>query len=261
VLVSALVLGGVSALNTEAVIPGLADVIRDSMRFEKKSEVSPGILRDEHGNTLYARGYDPATATLRWVSFREHDEAGRAVREFHAERARWLRDASAWWLEDGVVRDYSRPLEPDSRGEPRVAQELIGRDGGGRAIVTSIRPIDIESLGERVSLLSFRELADQYRRQRYLLRLHVQLLSRLAAPWMHVILCMIGIPLMLRASGQRSVFLGLLVLLVVCASYFVTTFIFQDLGSDGIIPPLAAAWAPTVAFAGLGILLLDRVRT
>lgn len=273
VLASTVLLGAATFANGEWVIPGLADIVRESLRLERHGDVSPGILRDDDGNTLYAKSFEPASQALRWVTFREHDPEGRVRREIYADRASWVKLSSEkgyWLAEDGFARDATRAAA-DGEAPSHVTQARIGhgapRDfarpapGEGWPLATTVRPIDIESLGDRISLLSFRDLADQYRRQRYLARLRVQLHGRIAAPLTHLILCMIGIPLVLRASGSRSVFLGLLVLVVVCAIYFVTTFIFQNLGSDGIIAPFTAAWAPTIAFAMLGAGLFDRMRT
>jgi LPS export ABC transporter permease LptG len=271
VLVSAGLLGGATFLNSEVVIPSLADLIRESLRLERHGDVSPGILRDDRGNTLYARSYEPATQTLRWVTFREHDERGATLREVHADRAKWIPTSGRggfWLVEDGFLRDAASPAPG---GAPHVAERTIGRGvprdlaapaaDEGSPLASTIRPIDIESLGERVSLLSLSDLADQYRRQRYLPSLRVQLHGRFTAPLTHVILCLIGIPLVLRASGQRSMFLGLLVVIVVCAAFFVATFIFQNLGRDGVLSAFYAAWVPTVVFALLGIALFDTVKT
>jgi lipopolysaccharide export LptBFGC system permease protein LptF len=269
VLASAALLGLASAANVELVIPRMADMIRQSTKFEKHLRASPGILRDAAGSTLYAQSYDPARETLHGVWFLSYDEAGRPVRELHGDRAVWIATSwrkGFWLLEDGYLREEpaaaaaGTALERIGRGVPRdLAAPALPDEGW--PLTTTIRPIDVESLSERISLLSFRDLADQYRRQRYLVRLRVQLHARIAAPLMHVILCLFGLGIMLRASGPRSVFLGLLVLIVISAGFFVTTFIFQDLGADGFISPFSAAWAPTIAFALFGIFLFDRVRT
>jgi lipopolysaccharide export system permease protein len=276
ILAAATLLGGISILDTEIAIPQLADLIRETTRYEKRSAIRPGILRDAAGNTLYAEAYEPAERRLHWVSFREYDPAGRELRAWHAETATWVPTKGRrgyWLLEDGVVREAreSAPREVPAGGPPRVEQQRIGRGrprdpaapgkSEGRPIATTIRPIDIESLGERVSLLSFQDLRDQFKRQSYLLRLHVQIHARIAAPLAHPILCLLGLPFVLRASGRRSVFFGVLALIAICAAFFVTNFIFQDLGSDGVISPMAAVWVPTVAFALLGIALFARVPT
>lgn len=266
VLLSAAALGGVGAANKELVIPPLADLVRASMSFQRTSEVHPGILRDAAGGTLYAERYDPAARRLEGVSYRSFDARGRETVALFAARATWVartRTRGHWLLEDGVACDYASAAPPieNGGGVPRVSQRPIGTGADGRRLDTSIRPIDIESLGERESLLSFKDLRDQYRRQQYLPQLRVQLHARIAAPLTHLILPLIGLPFVLRGGGRRGVFLGLLALIVICAGYFVTSFVFLDLGADGYLRPIVAAWAPTVAFGVLGIVMFDRVCT
>ena len=276
VLIASAAIGGLSVLDTELVIPALAERIREAEQWQSRVEIHPGVLRDKAGNTLFAELYLPATRELRWVTFRVHDAEGREAWTAYADRARWIARGERngyWLLEDGLVRNYAGeepgppPIVPQreigrgvpqdlDRPEPSEGLPLLG------PIRSSIRPIDIESLGERISLLTFGELKAQYRRQPYLHRLRVQLHARITMPLSHLILCLIGLPFVLRGEGGgRTIFLGLLALIATCAAFFVVTFIFHDIGSDGFLSPFVAAWAPIIAFALVGIALFDTVST
>jgi lipopolysaccharide export system permease protein len=273
IFASAALLGGAQFLNGEVVVPAMADTIRAGARFQSDEAEGPGILRDARGNTLGAASFDRSRAQLRWVSFREHDIEGRVARAIFAERATWVpagrappgsndaaRGKGAWLLEDGtIVEGDAGEQRRIGTGAPRDRAHPTAEEG--LLLETSIRPIDIESLGERVSLLSFRDLRDQYRRQSYLPRLRVQLHARIATPLAHLVLCLLGLPFVLKGGGGRSVFLGMLALVVICAGFFVASFILQDLGSSGSISPFWAAWAPTVLFAVAGIWSFGEVRT
>jgi lipopolysaccharide export system permease protein len=277
IFVCAALLGGIAAANAELLIPKIAPEIRQATRFNKKRNPTPGLLRDRAGNALYAARYRPAEGALEWVTFRVFDKEGNQAIVYFADGARWVGEPGppggeaarggpgerqgSWLLENGMIRDFRAEREGPG-GQPRIPQRLFGAGPDGVKIETSIIPIDIESLSEPFSLLSFTDLRDQYLRQRYLPRLRVELHERITVPLSHLLLLLIGLPFVLREGGGRaSVFIGLLALLVIAAGYFVLTFVFQAFGSEGAIPPFAAAWAPVVAFTLLGIGLLDRVRT
>lgn len=261
-------LAALSVADAELLIPQIAPAIRRASQFQKQKDVVPGIIRDRVGNTLFAARYRPSTQTMRWVTFRQHDDEGVEMRTIFADRARWVAtgdDAGHWLFEDGLVRD----LRPEKReggddgAAPRIPQRRFGAgDQGGEKVETSIIPIDVESLRETYSLLSFGDLREQYRRQRYLPLLRVELHERITGPLGHILLLLIGLPFVLRDDGGRaSVFVGMLALIVICAAYFVVTFIFRALGGQGSLEPIIATWSPVVIFGLLGILLFGRVRT
>ncbi|HVY61551.1 MAG TPA: LptF/LptG family permease [Planctomycetota bacterium] len=266
----AVVLAALSVADAELLIPRLAPAIRRASQFRKQKDVVPGIIRDAAGNTLFAATYRPSTQTLRWVTFRRHDDSPerRETLVSYADRARWIATGEGpgdgyWLLEDGLTRDLGAAREARSQGDaPSIPQERFGSGGDGLRIATSIVPIDVESLREPYSLLSFEDLNAQYARQPYLPGLRVQLHERIASPLAHLILLLIGLPFVLREGGGRAtVFVGMLALIVICASFFVITFIFRALGVQGSLPPMIATWGPVVVFGLLGIGLMDRVRT
>lgn len=262
------ILAGVAFLDSEILIPRMADQIRVATRYQKRKDIVPGILRDAAGNTLYAARYRPETKTLLWATFRTFDPDGSEALVYFADRALWNAEKRHWLLEDGIVRDLrtlthtALPLEAKAGPPPRFEQVRLGSGEEGRVIETGIMPIDVESLWESVSLLSFGDLRAQYLRQRYLPRLRVQLHDRITGPLAHVVLMLIGLPFVLREGGGRaSVFVGLLALILICAGYFVITFISHAMGAQGVVSPLVAAWAPIVVFGLAGIWQLGRVRT
>lgn len=241
VVLGSLCIGLLDAANTEYVIPEMADVIRTSGAFKKRDRVHrPGILRDDVGNTFFIGSYDSATKELRWVSFRQFDADHKLVRTTYGDYARWHGGSTrgAWRLSSGYVveGDDVRPL------------------AGTIDLPTSIVPMDVASLTERVSLLPLKDLRKQYRRQPYLHSLRVQFLERLGRPLTHVLLVLLGVPVLLRSRGSRGMFVGLIVVLGICATFFLAGFVCQDMGNSGHLHPFLAAWLPTIVFGVGGIL-------
>jgi len=272
-------LGLVEAADVELLLPRIAPSVRAAMNFQKQSDVKPGIVRDRDGNTLFAAIYRPASRTLSWVTFRERSPDGRERSIVWADRGAYLGAEGRlgiWRLEDGIVRE-PLPAAPSGTasqggaaggaslplGAPRFEQRAFGSGDDAITVRTSIQPIDLESLGEATSLLSFEELREQHRRQRYLVKLRVQLHARITGPLAHLILLLLGLPFVLRPDGGRaaSIFFGALALIGIAAAYFVATFVSHSLGADGVIDPLVAAWAPVTIFGLAGIKAFGDVRT
>jgi lipopolysaccharide export system permease protein len=83
--------------------------------------------------------------------------------------------------------------------------------------------------------------------------------SRLAAPWMCVVVVLIAVPFGAR-SGRRNVFVGVASSIFVCFAFLVLKDFSLALGSGGYVPPWMAAWTPNVFFAAMGAVLMWRVR-
>lgn len=261
ILVGALAVGGAEAAITELVIPRFADEIR-SAGLIGKSARRPGFLRDDYGNVLFAGRYDARAQRLYWVTFRERGLDGQAGRTVVADRAIWepAEKGGRWRLEDGWVERPRERAEPDGTASRAKRMERIPK--GGIRIDTTIIPIDIESLNERLSLLRLGDLLRQaYERQTYLLSLRVQVLQRLSGPLAHVVLCLLGLPFVLQQEGRKSLAFGLLALLAICAGYFLSTFFCYEFGARGTISPFWAAMAPTIGSGLLALVAWRRVRT
>ncbi|MCH2100546.1 MAG: LptF/LptG family permease [Planctomycetes bacterium] len=80
------------------------------------------------------------------------------------------------------------------------------------------------------------------------------------APWVHLVLLLIGLPYVLNFERQSSLE-GVAVGLLLCALFFVVDFLFQDLGQRGVLTPWLAGIAPVVIFGSLGLLGQGRLAT
>ncbi len=283
IFVAGTAIAGAGVADQELLIPRLAEEIRAGTALKRKPYIEPGILRDREGSTLYAARYFPAARVLERVSFRTFregpagadagshagtDTSGGGLREsrvLFAEKATWVqtgRRRGHWLFEDGAA------LELSASGE-RIAERPIGSgEAGGLKVKTSIYPIDVESVVQEWSTLTFEELRDQaYKRQSYLPHLRVLVHGRFAGPLAHLVLLLLGLPFVLAEgavggrSGRVAARVGALALVAICASFFVLTFIFADLGARGAIPPAAAAWVPVVLYGVGGAWLMAGVRT
>ncbi len=247
--VGAVAMGGVQVLDSEVVIPRMADLVLRIGDLRGHAEFfGPLVVRDGAGNTLLAGSYDARQARLRWVTVRERDRDGRVVALWTADRARW--NGEGW-------------VAPRARIERRAPGAATRRRLAGEVrLPLGLRPIDLESLQGVMSVLDTRALGRQIARQPRNRSLRVQWHERFAKPLDHLVLVLLGLPFVLRRhAGRVRMFVGLVVLIGLCTLFFITGIVCHDLGVHGDLAPVWAAWAPTIGFGALGVWLVARVET
>lgn len=255
VIIASLVAAVVMAAVQEVIIPAEADIIR---RVDRDRPISCVLLADTGGNVFRINKYFPYEARMEDVVVTVFRPEGSKQWSIHADTADHVE--GGWLLRD--VRLY----EQDKEGMLKVARD---RETGarmpyasepGRFFRTDIVPSDVESADRDVNYLSFSQLNSQYHRQKYLPHLRVKLHSRIAFPFASFVLLLLGVPFALR-SGRKALLLNVTVCIVVACSFFVVTFFFADLGADGRLSPISAAWLPVVIFTAIGLGFIESVRT
>jgi lipopolysaccharide export system permease protein len=180
-----------------------------------------------------------------------------------AERAHWI---DRQWVFTNVERlEFSAAVDalPNiSRTNELVFEELTETP---RIIKSEIKISGIESLKSlRKTQLSSLEIIDYLklhprleRKKYYSLRTMLQ--SRLAAPWICLVVVFIAVPFG-TLPGRRNVFVGVASSIFICFVFFIMKELTIALGSGGYVPPWVAAWMPNILFATAGIVLMWRVR-
>jgi LPS export ABC transporter permease LptG len=260
IIVASLVAAVLMAAVQELIIPIEADNIR---RLGRDKPISSVVLSDTGGNAFRIARYYPYDIRMETVVITMFYPDGNKHLSIHAESADFVERKDDW--QGWVLRDV-RIYEHDEHGLLQVAVD--SKTGLRRPYVakeewpfkTDIVPSDIESADRDVNYLTFAQLNSQYHRQRYLPHLRVKLHSRIASPLACFVLLLLGVPFALRA-GRRALLLNVAVCIAVASAFFVVTFFFADMGADGRISPIAAAWLPIVLFTALGFAFVESVRT
>ncbi len=91
-------------------------------------------------------------------------------------------------------------------------------------------------------------------------RLRVQLHMKLAFPLLGLVMTLIGIPFAF-VVGRRGALHGIAIAIVVAIVYWTCLRVFEALGSNALLPPPLAAWAPNLIFSAAGLYLLLTVDT
>jgi lipopolysaccharide export system permease protein len=91
---------------------------------------------------------------------------------------------------------------------------------------------------------------------KYLVDLH----SKIAFPFAHPIMALVGIPFALQSPRGGRV-IGIALCLALGLGYFIVHSAAVALARTEILPPLVAAWSANALFATLGLYLYLRART
>ena len=115
-------------------------------------------------------------------------------------------------------------------------------------------------------LMTFHDIR-AYSRRRYqqgfqAMRLTTDYQSRIAFPFVTVVMVLVGIALSLRRSGARggSMAMGIGQALAIGFCYWTTHSIAIALGRGGVLTPLIAAWMANILFLSFGLYLMFKVR-
>ena len=136
-----------------------------------------------------------------------------------------------------------------------------------QAIALTLIPDDFTTwLAGDSELMTFHDIR-AYTRRRHQegsqsARLQTDYYSRIAFPFVTVIMVLVGIALSLRRSGARggSMAMGIGQALAVGFCYWTTHSIAVALGRGGVLTPMAAGWMANVLFMSFGLYLMLRVR-
>jgi len=233
--------------------------LRDDYRFvlEKKNydRVYKGLrVRDLNGSVVLLAEFRPAVgeppvAEARGLEAYVRYSQARWV-ETKADRAVYAeRDGKVgWWLEGG---QKSETVQGIQRNES--VDFLDGFD------FTPALALSYHRADENPLELSFRETRELARRDPD--NVVYQTLSQyhLTFPLASIVLLLVGLPLLLQHEKRGAE--GLAKGSLLCVFYFAADFIFRNMGLQGGIDPMLAAWLPVLSFGSLGLVFYEGMRT
>jgi lipopolysaccharide export system permease protein len=292
-LLSALIAGGSFALQ-EVWIPSQRHAIRAAQSLgSQKSVVRHAIYSDPLRNLLaIAREFRPFEQTIQGLLI--YSLQSRSGRDFviNAAGAAWregegggdwiLSEASFQEYRDGELVTRPAPAPPGppaasqegpaaakrARSEPRVLREVFpvialkellrSRLGPSTTIEMGPQDLEDETQNDMVSTLAElrRKVESAPERARWLVKYY----SRFVDPLNHLVLILLGVPIILWRQS-RNLFLSALIVLAIAAVYFAFQTTCVYLGNRGSLQPALAAWLGPIVFGALGLTLYCDMRT
>jgi lipopolysaccharide export system permease protein len=262
VLGASLVISGAIFLIQELWIPRTISAIREAVESREGADVYDNVNYWDHekGNLIAFRKYN-------WFARRAEGVVVLPVssspsRRFlvQADSAEWIppqagaRTPGRWVLGKCAVQEYDEksrivPRPGDGDGPPRLYEERDGME-----LETSLIPEDIETRKEDTVYMSLGALArkagDSPDQAMWTLKYY----SRFVYPLTNFVLVLLGLPVIVH-FGNRNIFFGALIAVLLSTAYFISNSVFQDLGIKGWIPArLGAGFAP-ILFTAVGATL------
>jgi lipopolysaccharide export system permease protein len=193
---------------------------------------------------------DAEKKVLRGITLYQFDDQFRCTQRIDAREAKWM--DGQWTFYQGAVREFGE------RGEMRTLPftEL--------KLSLSEDWESFQRIERKAGEMSYTELrnyiqkiqASGYDSARYLTDLY----SKLSYPFLNLIMVLIGIPFALKTGRSGGIALSIGISVMIGFTYGVTYYIFLSFGKSGVLPPLLAAWTPTLLFGLAGIFTLTSIR-
>jgi LPS export ABC transporter permease LptG len=255
-LALALLAAGAMFAASEYVLPPMNRVKeRDFNVIKGRPPTSASLLERRwlvgSDNRLYHFDYQQSkpTLTLYGLSVFDIDSARWDLRDrLYAARAAW--NGVGYDLERGWRRTFgasarfkqfeqtrSREVEPPSYFEQEKQEADTLRLAELREHIATL-----ESLGLDV------------------VALQVKLHEKIAFPMVCLVMTLLGIPFAFVVA-RRGALYGIGISIFMAIVYWATLHIFDALGSNAVLPPMLAAWAPNLAFGAAGLYLMLNLET
>jgi lipopolysaccharide export LptBFGC system permease protein LptF len=215
------------------------------------------MLKDpKYGFKLFIGGYEFASSKMSKLYFMEF-HAGGAIKTL-------ITADSGAWTPDGAIR-----LERATRQRFSESGAALGRAEAltGELMKTSLGPYDlVEARAElttmRLPALTFSDLRRLTRENPRIPQFRVMLFGRLAEPLVPFLLLLVGIPLLVGfESSTESRLLGIVICILVAASFHLLSFVCMSMGNTGVLNPILAPLLPHLVLGPVGIYLFTTMRT
>jgi lipopolysaccharide export system permease protein len=251
VLRPVLIAGVLAGLGMVACWQWLVPTVREAVQSRAPTRLqdsgSPVVI-EIHGDIshfLYIKKYHASERRMEGVMLLLEEKRPGGTELIQAKGATWDDKHGDWRLVAGTARRGSVEKTRAFMGEPKITPERVWQQGKE----------DLE-----LDDLSYSELMEMERLRPNRLDVRVAFLRHFTYPLANVILLLLALPFAVyfeRGSRIERVISAI----GVCGAYLVVDLICQNLGRNGALHPVVAAWSPTILFGSLGVAMFTGIRT
>jgi lipopolysaccharide export system permease protein len=193
--------------------------------------------------------FDAKTASIQGMAVYSFDENFNLVQFIDAKRANFT--PTGWKLTDGTVTVFSKQ-DPFPLTQHFKAKDLIINE----------TPRDFQEIEKEVEGLRLKDLYGYIQRMKnagadtksYEVKFH----SKISLSFIPLVMCVLAIPFSLRGRREGGAARDFGLCLAITFFYWLFFSIGLSLGTNGTVPPLLAAWLPSMVFGGLAVFLIAK---
>ena len=155
------------------------------------------------------------------------------------------------WLFKGITRRFFDPATGELTKVEHLRQARLPLHKTPRDFQAT------EQKNDELNYVQLHDLARQLRAEGYTAtRYRVDMQSRLAAPFVCLIMAFLGIPFALQKGRGASLTVGIAISVAIGVSFYILRAMLLAFGYSAVIPPVVAAWSASLLFTLLGCWLL-----
>lgn len=201
-------------------------------------------------NLIYnLKAFDLQTLQILGMTVYSFDDRFNLVQTVEAEKARFT--PQGWKLVNGTVTQF---MEEDPFPINQKFNEL--------RLQIPETPKDFQEIEKEVDGLGLRELKNYITRNEtagldvktYQVKYH----SRFSLSFIPIVMCLLAVPFSVRGRREGGMAKDLGICLGITFFYWLFYSIGLSLGTNGALPPVVAAWAPTLIFTVFALTLVSR---
>jgi lipopolysaccharide export system permease protein len=248
----------VSGVLNEAVVPDSAYRAEQFLDYQKKDRMEEtyfaqniALKRDRH--VWHIQKLDTRDYSMYNVELVEQREDNSDAVKYQAEKALWL--DGRWWFMDVTVQHYEPSGNLSGAPEMILQKEMRDLPETPATFMAEIKEPQYLSSREMMRYLDAQTgISDDARA-----RLTVDLHARMAAPFVCLLIAIIGVPVGAH-TGRRGAFAGILLALSLFFGIYILQLISQALGKQEIIPAWLGGWLPIILFGSFSPFMIHRMR-
>lgn len=193
--------------------------------------------------------FDAKTQLIYGMSIYEFDSKFNLKRVIDAKNAQHT--PQGWKVSDGTITEFSLS-DPFPRSQ-NFTEQMVKIDE---------TPKDFQEIDKKIDGLRLRELYRYIQRmsaagadtKAYLVQFH----SRLSTCLVPLVMCFLAIPFSVKTRREGSLAQDLGMCLLLTFFYWLFYSVGLSLGTNGVLPPMLAAWLPSSIFGALAVALIAR---
>lgn len=198
------------------------------------------VLKISPNQMLFAKEVNLKHGTMSQVSLDTYDAHWDIADQIVARQMVWDPQSRSWLFSDGIRRTFVDPLDTTEHAFETAESPV------------NLNPAEMSVDRTDNKLLSIRDL---YKRVHFFKRsglssysAETMLQSKLATPFVTVIMCLLGMPFAI-SMRRKSKIINIIASMVIAFTFWWLISMFTSIGENGYINPFLAGWGPVLFFS------------